>query len=70
MSAWNILKAALGLSIGGVPGVLAAAFVVKELPLEWVRWLVIVVAVYTAIMMLRSAKVERPRAAAAPGATG
>jgi uncharacterized membrane protein YfcA len=64
------LKAALGLSIGGVPGVLAAAFVVKELPLEWVRWLVIVVAVYTAIMMLRSAKVERPRAAAAPGATG
>jgi uncharacterized membrane protein YfcA len=41
------LKAALGLAIGGIPGVLAAAFVVKELPLEWVRWLVIVVAVYS-----------------------
>ena len=53
------LKAALGLAIGGIPGVLAAAFVVKELPLDWVRWLVIAVAVYTAIMMLRSAKAER-----------
>jgi uncharacterized membrane protein YfcA len=59
------LKAALGLAIGGIPGVLAAAFVVKELPLDWVRWLVIAVAVYTAIMMLRSAKAERSRAAAA-----
>ena len=56
------LKAALGLAIGGIPGVLAAAFVVKELPLDWVRWLVIVVVVYTATMMLRSAKVERARA--------
>jgi uncharacterized membrane protein YfcA len=64
------LKAALGLASGGVPGVLAAAFVVKELPLEWVRWLVIVVAVYTAILMLRSAKTERPRSAAAPGSAG
>src|SRR5262249_22448178 len=53
------LKAALGLAIGGVPGVLVAAFVVKELPLDWVRWLVIVVVVYTAIMMLRSAAKER-----------
>ena len=57
------LKAALGLALGGIPGVLAAAFVVKELPLDWVRWLVIVVVVYTATMMLRSAKVERARAA-------
>lgn len=57
------LKAALGLAIGGIPGVLAAAFIVKELPLDWVRWLVIVVVVYTAIMMLRSAKAERSCAA-------
>ncbi len=59
------LKAALGLAIGGIPGVLAAAFVVKELPLDWVRWLVIAIAVYTAIMMLRSARAERSRGAAA-----
>jgi uncharacterized membrane protein YfcA len=59
------LKSALGLMIGGIPGVLAAAFIVKEMPLYWVRWLVIVVVLYTAAMMLRSAAVERRRAAAA-----
>jgi uncharacterized membrane protein YfcA len=58
------LKAALGLMIGGIPGVLAAAFIVKEMPLYWVRWLVIVVVLYTAAMMLRSAMVERRRAEA------
>ncbi len=55
------LKSALGLTIGGVPGVLLAAFVVKSLPLAAVRWLVVVVVVYTAAMMLRSAAVERRR---------
>jgi len=58
------LKAALGLVIGGLPGVLAAAFLVKEMSLYWVRWLVIVVVLYTAAMMLRSAIVERRRAVA------
>jgi uncharacterized membrane protein YfcA len=55
------LKSALGLAIGGIPGVLVAAFVVKELNVYWVRWLVIVVVVYAAAMMLRSAIVERSR---------
>lgn len=49
------LRAALGLAIGGIPAVLLAAFIVKELPLYWVRWLVIVVVIYTAITMLLSA---------------
>ena len=31
------LKSALGLMIGGIPGVLVAAFIVKEMPLYWVR---------------------------------
>ncbi|HUA82753.1 MAG TPA: sulfite exporter TauE/SafE family protein [Bryobacteraceae bacterium] len=62
------LKAALGLLIGGIPGVMAAAFIVKEMPLYWVRWLVIVVVLYTAAMMLRSAAVERRRAAAVAAA--
>jgi uncharacterized membrane protein YfcA len=53
------LKAALGLALGGVPAVLLAAFIVKKLPLGAVRWLVIVVVVYTASMMLRSAMTER-----------
>ena len=55
------LKAALGLTAGGVPGVLLAAFVVKSLPLGAVRWLVVAVVVYTAAMMLRSATLERAR---------
>jgi uncharacterized membrane protein YfcA len=57
------LKAALGLAIGGVPGVLLAAYVVKSLPLSAVNWLVIVVVVYTALMMLRSARRERRQGA-------
>ena len=49
------LPAALGLAIGGIPAVLIAAYLVTSLPLGAVRWLVIVVVVYTATMMLRSA---------------
>jgi uncharacterized membrane protein YfcA len=48
------LRPALGLALGGVPAVLLAAYIVKSLPLGAVRWLVIVVVVYTALMMLRS----------------
>jgi len=56
------LKSALGLSLGGIPGVLLAAYLVKSLPLEQVRWLVVVVVTYTAAMLLRSAQVERQKA--------
>jgi uncharacterized membrane protein YfcA len=61
------LRDALGLAIGGVPGVLLAAYIVKELPLYAVRWLVVIVVVYTAGMMLRSAAREgvEPEAVAA-----
>ena len=62
------LKSALGLTIGGLPGVLLAAYLVKSLPLGAVRWLVIVAVIYTAILMLRSAFAGRARisATAAP----
>ena len=53
------LRAALGLALGGIPAVLIAVYVVKSLPLVYVRWLVIVVVVYTSVMMLRSAMTER-----------
>jgi uncharacterized membrane protein YfcA len=46
------LRAALGLAIGGIPGVLLAAFIVTSLPIYWVRWLVIVVVIYTSVTML------------------
>jgi uncharacterized membrane protein YfcA len=47
--------AALGLTLGDVPGVLIAAFAVKSLPLEYLRWLVVVVVAYAAFAMLRGA---------------
>jgi uncharacterized membrane protein YfcA len=53
------VRPALGLALGGIPAVLIAAFIVKSLPLVWVRWLVVVVVLYSAIMMLRSAWLER-----------
>ena len=49
------LKVVLGLSIGGIPGVLVAAFIVKSMSLEMLRWLVIVVVLYAATVMLRAA---------------
>jgi uncharacterized membrane protein YfcA len=48
------LRASLGLTLGGVPGVLLAAYVIKELPLKWLSWLVLVVVVYTGLTMLRA----------------
>jgi uncharacterized membrane protein YfcA len=50
------LPTAIGLTLGGIPAVLIAAFLVKEIPLEYVRWLVIIVVVYAATAMLRSAR--------------
>ena len=47
-----------------LPAVLIAAYIVKELDLKYVMWLVVVVVVYTAISMLRSAMVERQSAVA------
>jgi len=53
------VRAALGLAIGGIPGVLIAAYIVRQMPLGAVRWLVIVVVVYTAVTMLMSAFAEQ-----------
>jgi uncharacterized membrane protein YfcA len=52
------LKAALGLALGGIPAVLIAAYIVKEMDLQYVRWLVVVVVLYTAYSLLRSALAE------------
>lgn len=49
------LGPSLGLALGGIPAVLIAAFIVKSLPVVWVRWLVVIVVLYAATMMLRSA---------------
>jgi uncharacterized membrane protein YfcA len=57
---------ALGLTIGGIVGVLIAIFIVRQLPLLALRWLVIVVVAYAAVSMLRSAFQERAAAVVTP----
>ncbi|MFC0348289.1 sulfite exporter TauE/SafE family protein [Undibacterium danionis] len=52
-------SAALGIAIGGVPAVLLAAYVVKSLPLEFVRWIVLAVVLIVAMTLLRAAWSER-----------
>jgi uncharacterized membrane protein YfcA len=47
------------LVLGGVFGVLLAVYVVKQLPLRMLRWVVIVVVSYAAVSMLRSARSRR-----------
>jgi uncharacterized membrane protein YfcA len=55
----------LGLTLGGIPGVLIAVWLVRSLPLDIVRWGVIVVVLYTAATLIRSAIEERRTVAAA-----
>ncbi|MCA1649638.1 MAG: sulfite exporter TauE/SafE family protein, partial [Acidobacteria bacterium] len=57
------LRSALGLAIGGIPGVLVAVYIVKSLPLYAVRWLVIAVVLYTAVTMLVSGLGEKGESA-------
>lgn len=52
-------QAALGLMLGGIPGVLVAAYVVKSLPLYAIRWLVVVVVLYAGLSLLRTAVLAR-----------
>lgn len=65
VAAWRFLDAnayrhrtALGLTLGGIPAVLIAAFIVKSLELTTLRWLVVIVVTYAAAAMLRSAWLE------------
>ncbi|MCA2995285.1 sulfite exporter TauE/SafE family protein [Gemmatimonas sp.] len=50
----QVNQPAIGLAIGGIPGVLVAALLVTALPLDLLRWLVIAVVLYAAMTMLRS----------------
>lgn len=52
-------KASIAMIIPGAIAVLIAAFLVKSLPLETLRWVVIVVILYTSFVMLRSAKLGK-----------
>lgn len=58
--------ASLGLTLGGIFGVLIAIFIVRQLPLVALRWLVVVVVAYASMSMLRSALRERAGALVTP----
>jgi uncharacterized membrane protein YfcA len=60
-------KAAMGLTLGGIPGVLLAAFVITSLPLLVLKWLVLAVIVITAVSMFRSALATAAETAPASG---
>jgi len=53
------LRIAVGIALGGIPAVLVAAFIVRSMPLELLRWLVFVVVLYAALVMLKSAAAGR-----------
>jgi uncharacterized membrane protein YfcA len=53
------VRAALGLALGGLPAVLIAAYVVRSMSLDAVRWLVVVVVIYTSANMLMTARADR-----------
>ncbi len=57
-------RTALGLAIGGVPGVFIAAFLVKELPLNVVKWVVVAVLLYTSITLWLSSRTSKEYAVA------
>ena len=49
------LRIVIGLAIGGIPATIIAALIVKEMPIVWLRWGVVVVVLYAAFLLLRSA---------------
>jgi uncharacterized membrane protein YfcA len=59
------LRLVLGMALGGVPAVLIAAFIVRSLPLEQLRWGVVVVVTYAGAAMLHAAAIGRSAAIAA-----
>jgi uncharacterized membrane protein YfcA len=60
------LKMVIGMTLGGIPAVLVAAFLVKSMPIETLRWLVMVVVLYAAAVMLRAAVRGRAEGKAEP----
>ena len=49
---WRVV---IGLTIGAIPSVLIAAFIVKEMPLTMLRWLVVIVVTYAGLSLLYTA---------------
>jgi len=52
-------RVATGITLGGIPLVFVAAFIVKSMSVEMLRWLVFVVVLYAGVVMLRSGLLGR-----------
>jgi uncharacterized membrane protein YfcA len=52
------LSASVGLTLGGIPALLIAAYIVKSLPLTAVRWVVLFVVCFTGMALLRAGRRE------------
>jgi len=48
------MRIVLGIGIGAIPAILLAAFFVKEIPLQALRWLVIAIVLYAGGLVLRA----------------
>ncbi len=55
-------RVATGLAIGGIPGVLVAAYLITNLNLTYVKWIVVAVLLYTSATLFKAAMAE-PRPA-------
>jgi uncharacterized membrane protein YfcA len=51
----------VGLAVGGIVGVLIAAYVVKSLQVGMLRWLVAIVALYVALDFIRATRQQTPQ---------
>lgn len=49
------LRVVMGLTIGGIPAVFAAAYIVKTMRIDLLRWMVLAVVLYAAVIMFRAA---------------
>jgi uncharacterized membrane protein YfcA len=52
------LSASVGLTLGGIPALLIAAYIVKSLPLTAVRWVVLFVVCFTGMALVRAGRRE------------
>ena len=55
-------RTVVGLAIGGIPGVFVAAYLVKELPLNVVKWIVVAVLLYTSATLWMASRETRSTA--------
>jgi len=53
------LRVVVGLGLGGIPAVLAAALIVKSMPLYGLRWMIVLVVLYAAAVMGRAVMLGR-----------